>query len=102
MIRCIIELVPFGEESKKRPIGIIEIANDGSGNEFTGNYKVLLRKTPPWKGALKSEWKTALVKATRDDGAIMIGKVEGFDRIKQGPYDLLFKALKACGLDRRN
>lgn len=102
MIRCTIELVPFGVESAKRKIGIVEIANDGSGSELLGNYKVILRKTPPWKGALKHQWKAALVKATRNDNEVIAGKFEGFDRIERGPYDLLYRALKACGLNRRN
>lgn len=102
MLRCTIELVPHGFEERKRTIGIIEIANDGSGDYDQGNYKVILKKTPPWKGALKHQWKKALLNLSHEDKEIITGNVQGFDRIKRGPYDLLYRALRACGLDRRN
>ena len=102
MIRCTIEMIPLGSEKHKRVIGIIEIGNSGTGNEKIGNYRVILRKTPPWKGALVHQWKSALIGVDEKDKEIMSGKIEGFDRTNRGPYDLLFKALKACGLNRRN
>lgn len=102
MLRCTIEIVPFGNEALKKPIGIVEIANDGTGDEFTGNYRVVLLKTPPWHKTLMGEWKKSLMKEQEGDSRIMAGKVEGFDRIMRGPYDLLYRALKACGLERRN
>ena len=38
MIRVTIELVPFGVEERKEVLGIVEVANDGTGNRETGNY----------------------------------------------------------------
>ena len=38
MIRVRVDLVPFGNEDKAKEIGQLILANDGSGNVFTGNY----------------------------------------------------------------
>ena len=40
MIRVTIELVPQGNEAAKRTIGVMNIANDGTGNKEYGNYKI--------------------------------------------------------------
>lgn len=56
MIRCTIEILPGGNESRARTIGRVEIANVGS-TEKVGNYAVVLTKTPPFAGALKAAWR---------------------------------------------
>ena len=99
MLRCRIELVPRGDESRARLIGIVEIANVG-GTREVGNYSVVLKKTPPFPGALRAAWKRGLLKGEDDDA--IAATVEGHHRTKRGSYDLLYRALKACGLDRRN
>ena len=99
MLRCTIELLPGGDESRKRTIGVIEIANVG-GTREVGNYSVVLKKTPPFPGALRAAWKRGLMKG-EDDEAI-VASVEGHHRTKRGSYDLLYRALKACGLEARN
>ena len=38
MLRVTIELVPFGDESRAREIGIMLIANDGEGTTIKGDY----------------------------------------------------------------
>lgn len=98
MIRCTIELLPGGDESRKRTIGLIEIANVG-GDRLIGNYHVVLTKTPPFKGALRDRWKAG--KFVDDEEAI-VASVDGFDRVKRGSYDLLYRALASCGLGARN
>jgi hypothetical protein len=40
MIRVTVELVPFGREADKRVLKQMEIANDGTGTNEYGNYKV--------------------------------------------------------------
>ena len=102
MIRCTIEIIPQGDESRAQKIGIVEIGNDSTGTATHGNYRALLKKTPPWAGALKAKWKDGRFQGEPEDDEIMTGTVQGFDRQKRGPYDLLFRALKACGLDKRN
>ena len=102
MLRCTIEIIPQGDESRAQKIGIVEIGNDGTGDHQYGNYVALLKKTHPWSGALKAKWKDGKFQGAEEDAEIMTGTVQGFDRQKRGPYDLLFRALKACGLDKRN
>lgn len=102
MLRITIEMVPYGVEEAAHKIGLIEIGNDGTGNKQTGNYRCVLKKTPPWSGALKAKWKDGVFQGTPEDAEVIAGRIEGFDRQKRGPYDLLFRALKACGIDRRN
>lgn len=99
MLRCRIELVPKGDEARVRLIGVVEIANVG-GDLAVGNYSVVLKKTPPFAGALRAAWKRGLLKGEDDDA--IAATVEGHHRTLRGSYDLLYRALKACGLDKRN
>lgn len=99
MLRCEIKLLPGGDESRARLIGVVEIANIG-GTHQVGNYSVVLKKTPPFPGALRAAWKRGLLKGEDDDAVAVT--VEGHHREKRGSYDLLYRALKACGLDKRN
>ena len=77
----------------------------------TADYAVALKKTPPFAGALKAAWKSGRVsygdRALNDvvageDEALITALAAGHHRTRRGVYDLLFRALKACGLDRRN
>ncbi|MEO0853723.1 MAG: hypothetical protein AAFY15_09505 [Cyanobacteria bacterium J06648_11] len=102
MLRITIEIVPFGQESRARTIGLMEIANDTTGTKQQGNYRALLRKTAPWKGALKDVWRKAEIWPTGEDEAVLTGVVEGHDRQRRGVYDLIYRALVACGIDERN
>ena len=42
MIRVTVELIPHGDETKKRTLGSMDIINTGKGTEETGIYKGLL------------------------------------------------------------
>jgi len=92
MIVCHIEVWPFGDESKKRSVGRVEIGNVG-GDEQRGDYQVKLFKSPAYtkSGAAedaKKVWKR--------------GFVENFPRLRLGPYDLLYRALRFSGIGVRN
>lgn len=109
MLRCTIEILPGGDEARKRTIGCVEIANIG-GTPERGNYAVVLKKTPPFAGALKAAWRKGVIQAdalrvvgieTSESEAIITGSVEGHHRTRRGSYDLLYRALVACGLDKR-
>lgn len=111
MLRVTIELLPGGSEVHKRVIGLMEICNLGGDPCGKCAYAVVLKKTEPFAGALKAAWKKGVVSATGDfadsvgrleDDEIHVEKVEGFDRVKRGSYDLVYLALRACGLDKRN
>ena len=78
MIRVTVELVS-ARTGKTRILGIGEIANDGTGTVEVGHYNVALSKWAPKQNEI---WKK--------------GCVEGFDREKRGPWDLLYLALHSC------
>lgn len=77
MIRITVELLKFGEEDEKKLLGVMEISNDASGNVNIGNYKFKISK---FGG--KGVWKQ--------------GRLEDFDRINKGPWDLLYLALRSA------
>jgi hypothetical protein len=112
MLRCTIELLPGGDEKRARVIGLVEICNVG-GTAERGNYAVVLKKTPPFAGALRAAWRKGLMNdredgrvgpvfdALHEDAETITASVEGHHRTKRGSYDLLYRALVACGLDKR-
>ncbi len=76
MLRISIDLVPHGDETKKRSLGTAKIWNDGTSLDTKiGNYKFSLLK---WRGA-KGIWKE--------------GKLKNFPRKRLGAWDLLYRAL---------
>lgn len=111
MIRVTFELVPGGNEARRYTIGIMEIANIATRLDGFADYAVALKKTPPFRGALKAAWKTGRVTSTDEtldaaisgtDDDLIVALVKGHHRTRRGVYDLLFRALRACGLDARN
>lgn len=76
MLRITLELLPHGDQSRKRHLGTIEISNVG-GTPTRGNYRVRLSK----RGKPNQLWKE--------------GKVTEFPRKRLRPYDLLYRALMA-------
>lgn len=80
MIVVRIELWPLGSEERKREIGTAVIVNDGTGDRKTGNYHFQLLKSPEF-ATHPGTWKK--------------GCVEGFPRLRLGPWDLLYRALRA-------
>lgn len=111
MIRITFELLPRGDESKGRVIGLMEVANVDLHLDGTADYAVVLKKTPPFRNALAEAWKKGRLTsadsvvngciAGEDEDAI-VALVQGHHRTQRGVYDLLYRALRACGLDRRN
>lgn len=111
MIRVTIELLPGGREAGGRTIGVIEIANLRTHDDNTADYAVALKKSPPFPGALRDAWRrgkvshddkrlNAVVAGDDEDGITAL--VTGHHRSRRGVYDLLYRALLACGLDKRN
>lgn len=39
MIRVTVEIFPYGDESRRRKLAHLDIANDGTGDHVIGNYK---------------------------------------------------------------
>lgn len=78
MLRVTVELIPHGDESHKRELARMEIANDGSGDSATGNYD----------GVLFAEYTTLCGRH---------GRVTGFHRQKQSVWSLVGAFLKLWG-----
>jgi hypothetical protein len=109
MIRVTFDLLPGGDAARARTIGLMEICNIG-GTPEVGEYAVVLKKTPPWAGALKAAWKKGKVTAgaqvdgcrTGEDEEDVVARVSGHHRSRRGVYDLVYSGLVACGLGKRN
>lgn len=84
MLRILIEMWPHGDESKRYTLGEGFIANVG-GSHSTGNYDVRLMKSPVY---------------AKTTGVWKKGTVEGFPRLRLGPWDLLLRALRSTVGDR--
>lgn len=82
MIVVKIELWPKGDEKRARPLGVIMIHNDGSGDAKTGNYKATLSHAGWFFGKRREPFKQC--------------RVRGFLRTLS-PYRLLSRILRAAG-----
>jgi hypothetical protein len=78
MIRVTVELLPHGTETGKRTLGVLLIANEGTGSEDIGNYE----------GSLLAEY---TVHGPRT------AWVTGFARKKQSVWTLVGMFLKKFG-----
>lgn len=104
VVRCTIEIIPGGVEDhpRRETIGLIEIANVG-GTAATGHYRFVAMKKlgKRIRGAV---WRQALA-GPLDSDAIdeaFAGDLVGFPRERLGPYDIMYRALKAMGMEERN
>lgn len=111
MIRVTFDLLPGGNADRARTIGVMEIANIITRPDGTADYAVALKKTPPFAGALRLAWKKGRVSSddralnaalAGEDEELIVGLATGHHRTRRGVYDLLYKALRACGLEARN
>ena len=83
MLRVTVELIPYGDESRKRSLAVMEIANDGTGDYEVGNYT----------GTLHAEY-------TGAEGRK--GKVVQFQRRHQSVWSLIGAFLKLWGHTRHS
>lgn len=96
MIRVIVDLVPHGDESRTRRIGLIEIANDATGNNVIGNYSVAMTTAEPHENAYR---RGIAITEAADPNEVRTAAVTGFERVR-GVYALLYRALEALGADQ--
>ncbi len=77
----------------------------------TPEIAVLMKKQPPYAGAIRLAEKRGRVTfddaalngvIAGDDDDLLTALVTGHHRTRRGVYDLLYRALRACGLDTRN
>lgn len=80
MLYVRIELWPRGVREKARVLGEGTITNTGIGGPTLGEYSVKLMKSPEY---------------SKSGGIWKRGSVMSFPRLKLGPWDLLYRALKA-------
>jgi hypothetical protein len=78
MIRVTVELLPHGDPTRIRKLGVMEIANDATGDLQIGNYR----------GTLHAEY-------TGPDGRK--GQITNFHRQKQSVWSLIGAFLKLWG-----
>jgi hypothetical protein len=76
MIRVDINLVPRGVHIEEKKLYTLTITNDGSGDNYIGNYKIK-------------------AKDKHGDKELLSGEVRGFDRLEKDSLDLLQLALEA-------
>lgn len=93
MIVVKVELWPGGDEEHAIDLGRAQIVNDLQGSLASGlrggDYHIRIEKGAMYSRRPGEVWKK--------------GRVEGFPRQSKrvGPWELLFLALKACGIDKR-
>lgn len=78
MIRVTIELLPHGDATRKRVLGRLEVANDGTGTTEVGNYR----------GTLHAEYTGPAGRS---------GRVLNFRRRRQSAWSLVGAFLKLFG-----
>ncbi len=67
-------------------IGRAYIANDGTGSDESGNYKVAVCR----KGSTRKPWGEDAVAPTRE------GRVDGYPRLSYPVWRLVCRALRSC------
>lgn len=94
-----IEMWPKGDHTRARSLGIATIANVG-GTAEAGDYEARLFKSPEYSSsAEKRPLELMLTRPTAKE-TWRKGTVEGFKRLRHGPWDLLFRALGSLISDR--
>lgn len=87
MIVVKVEMYPQGQKEGAYLLCCATIANDGTGDETTGNYEFAL------------SYQTNL---TSRRGSWRTGHVAGFPRKGRGVWDLLYRVLCSAGMNQRN
>ncbi len=85
MIVVKIELWPLGSEERRREIGRMYIANDGSGTQVRGNYKAVVCRRGTTENPLRGR-----VRAVRE------GHVENYPRKSANVWKLIMRCLRSA------
>lgn len=88
MIRVTVELVSAIHPSRSRLLGVAQISNTGIAPKGGFGYTIKLSK---WAPKDAETWKGGNFDYENSEE----GYLESFDRVKRGPWDLLYLALKA-------
>lgn len=110
MLRVTFEILPGGAEERKRVIGLMELALVKTHPDGTGDYAVVMKKCPPFRGALRAAWRSGRLSSdgaavngalSGEDEELIVALAQGHHRKRRGCYDLLLRALLACGMGAR-
>lgn len=63
MLRVTVDLIPFGDESKKQKLAEMVVINDASRHDGYGNYKIVIKDTD-----LEKTKKYKIIDHLRSDG----------------------------------
>ena len=111
MLRITFDILPPGDESRARRVGRMELARIRTHDDGTADYAVVMAKTPPFAGALKAAWRKGRLRSgggrvaaalDGEDEEMIVALATGHHRTRRGVYDLLYRALVACGIAARN
>lgn len=90
MIVVKLELWPFGDESHRREIGRMYIANDGAGTTKRGSYNVAVCR----KGSVAIP--RGPISPDRGPAPVRIGQVHNYPRQSYSVWRLIARAVLAC------
>ena len=74
MLKCTIELIPFGDVTQIETLATVMVCNDKTGSHNLGNYNIYLD----------------------EKGKKYTGRVENHPRLQHGPAFLVARAIDAC------
>lgn len=92
MLRVTVELVPWGDETRRKTLGTMLIVNDGTAHGARGNYDVqTFRPGRPVTGLDYFQTRSDARRAAR------VGRVEDWPRKSRPVWELLLRALREVG-----
>lgn len=109
MLRVTVELLAKEDAADGQVLGVMDLAIVDGRPDGTADYAVYLKKKPPFENVLQQaklkglatyndRGRTAgMLESNNDEGISTI--VTGPNRIKGGIFNLVFRALKACGAE---
>lgn len=100
MIIIRLEMWPRGDHTRARSLGVATVANMG-GDAKVGHYEAILFKAPEYSKHAETRPLHEMLTRPKAKEIWKKAYVEGFPRLRLGPWDLLFRALGAM-VARRN
>lgn len=94
MIVIRLEMWPKGDHTRARSLGVATITNVG-GNLKIGEYEATLFKSAEYSDRAEKRPIHEMLTKPKSHEIWRKGKVSGFPRLKLGPWDLLFRVLRA-------
>ena len=94
MLRITIELVSANGEARDRLLGVAHVWNTGDVNALgQARYEYTLSKTLP--GQTEAVWRRGRAALVQDTAITdhVAGTITGFDNVRRGAWDLLYRVL---------